>query len=161
MVPIPAVALERIISVLQIGSTMAAYGFFKVAGVPLVRDGFVFHLPTLNIEVAKECSGINSALSLLITGLLANHFFLRTGWSKMLLLLAIVPIAILKNGFRIAVLSILGNYADERILNSELHRNGGILFFILALVLLWAVIAVLRKVEGSLEMNREVAKPCR
>lgn len=155
MVPIPPVALDRIISILQVGSTMAAYGFFKVAGIPIARDGFIFHLPTLNIEVAQECSGINSALSLLITGLLANHFFLRTGWSKLILLLLIVPITILKNGFRIAVLSILGAYVDERILNSELHRNGGILFFILALVLLWAIIALLRKAEESLQRGKE------
>lgn len=155
MVPIPAMALDRIISILQTGSTMAAYGFLKVAGVPTVRDGYVFHLPTLSIEVAKECSGIRSALSLLITALMAGHFFLRTGWSKFTLLLAIVPITILKNGFRIAVLSILGVYVDERILGSELHRNGGFLFFILALLLLWAVIALLRKAEERLQRGTE------
>ncbi len=155
MVPIPGVALDRIITFLQNGSTLAAYGFFKAAGVPLTRDGFIFHLPTINIEVARECSGIRSALSLLITGLVAGHFFLRTGRSKLILLLSIVPITVLKNGLRIAVLSILGVYVDERILGSELHRNGGILFFILALALLWAIIAQLRKAEERLKSGRE------
>jgi exosortase/archaeosortase family protein len=105
----------------------------------------------MDIEVAKECSGIRSSLSLIITALLAGHFFLRTGWSRALLVLAIVPITILKNGFRIAMLSILGVYVDERILGSDLHRKGGILFFIMALVLVWGVIALLRKSEGKPE----------
>ncbi len=153
MVPIPAAALDKIISVLQTGSTMVADGFFKVARIPTVREGFVFHFQTINIEVAKECSGIRSALSLLIIGLMAGHFYLRTGWTKFILFLLLVPIAVVKNGFRIAVLSILGVYVDKRILGSELHRNGGILFFVLALLLLGAVIALLRKAEGRRQVG--------
>jgi exosortase len=155
MVPIPDFALDKFVSLLQNGSTLAAYGFFKLSGVPMVREGYVFHLPTINIIVARECSGIRSALSLVITGLVAGHLFLRTGWSKFILVLFIVPLAIIKNGFRIAVLSLLGVYVDERILGSELHRNGGILFFILSLVLLWGIIALLKKAEGRLQHENE------
>jgi exosortase len=151
MVPIPAIVLDKFILFLQTGSAEASSGFFKLSGIPVARDGFVFHLVTMDIEVAKECSGIRSSLSLIITALLAGHFFLRTGWSRVLLVLAIVPITILKNGFRIAMLSILGVYVDERILGSDLHRKGGILFFIMALVLVWGVIALLRKSEGKPE----------
>ena len=151
MVPIPGVVLDKIILFLQTGSAEAAYGFFQATGIPVSRDGFVFHLSTLDIEVAKECSGIRSSLSLIITGVLAANFFLRTGWARILLMLSLVPIAILKNGFRIASLSILGVYVDERILGSDLHRKGGIVFFILALVLVWAEIVLLRKAEGRVK----------
>lgn len=157
MVPIPTIALDKIVSVLQTGSTIAADGYFKAFGLHIVRDGFVFHFPALDIVVAPECSGIRSALSLVITILLAGHFFLRTGWSKLILLLLIVPITILKNGLRIAVLSILGVYVDKRILGSELHRDGGILFFIFGLLLFWAVIVLLRKAEGG-SQNRNESK---
>ena len=59
----------------------------------------------------------------------------------------IIPIAILKNGFRIAILSLLAAYVDEGILMSDLHRKGGILFFVLALFLLGAVMVLLQKAE--------------
>jgi exosortase len=151
MVPIPGVVLDKIILFLQTGSAEAAYGFFQATGIPVTRDGFVFHLVTTDIEVAKECSGIRSSLSLLITSVLAANFFLRTGWSRVLLVISTVPITMLKNGFRIATLSILGVYVDERILASDLHRKGGILFFILALLLVWAEIVLLRKTEGRVK----------
>jgi exosortase len=151
MVPIPGVLLDKIILFLQTGSAEVAYGFLQATGVPVTRDGFVFHLVTSDIEVAKECSGIRSSLSLVITGALAANFFLRTGWARSLLVVSLVPIAILKNGFRIASLSILGVYVDKRILDSDLHRRGGIVFFILALVLVWAEIVLLRKVEGRVK----------
>ena len=154
MVPIPGVVLEKIVLFLQTGSTEAAYGFLQAAGVPVTRDGFVFHLVTSDIEVAKECSGIRSSLSLVITGTLAAVLFLRTGWARSLLMLSLVPIAIIKNGFRIASLSILGVYVDERILDSDLHRKGGIVFFVLALVLVWMVIVLLRKGERRFALKK-------
>jgi len=114
---------------------------------PVPRSQGMDHIPPakLDIEIAKECSGIRSSLSLAITGLLASYFFLRTTWARAILLLSIVPIAIIKNGIRITVLSVLGVYWDERILAGDLHRKGGIVFFLLALLLVGAVIIFLRR----------------
>lgn len=147
-VPIPNAALERTISLLQTGSADIAYRLLQATGMPIARDGFVFHLSKLDVEVAPQCSGIRSSLSLLITGVLAANFFLRTGWARALLMLSLVPIAILKNGIRIATLSTLAIYWDEKILSSDLHTKGGFVFFILALLLAGAVILLLRKMES-------------
>ena len=70
-------------------------------------------------------------------------------------MLTLVPIAILKNGVRIATLSALAIYWDEKILASDLHRKGGVVFFILALLLAGVVIVLLRKMEGNLPRERE------
>jgi exosortase len=155
-VPIPTVLLEKAITFLQIGSAELSYWFLKLSGMPIARDGFVFYLPTMDIEVAPECSGIRSSLSLVITGVLAAYFFLRTGWARAILMLSIVPIAIIKNGVRIATLSWLGVYVDQRILASDLHRRGGYLFFVLALALTGGVIVMLRLIE---KRKRPADKP--
>jgi len=147
MVPLPDIVMEFAIRALRSGSTEAANGIFILGGVPFSRTGFTFHLSNLYIEVARECSGIRSFLALAITGVLAGNFFLRSNWARVILILFIIPIAILKNGFRIAALSLLAVYVDEGILLSDLHRKGGILFFVLALILLGAVIVVLQKTE--------------
>lgn len=152
-VPIPNAMLDRVIVFLQTGSAEIAYGILQLAGMPVARDGFVFYLPTLNIEVAPQCSGIRSALSLVITGLLAGYFFLRTGWARALLMISLVPIAVLKNGVRIAALSWLAVYWDQRILASDLHTKGGFVFFIIALVLAGGVTVLLRKTEGRLSLK--------
>jgi exosortase len=146
-VPIPGAMLERIILFLQTGSADLAYLFLSASGMPVVRDGFVFYLPSLTIEVAKECSGIRSSLSLLVTGALAAYFFLRTPGARSLLVLTLVPIAIIKNAVRIFVLTALGVYVDPRIIASDLHRKGGFLFFLLALVLVGVVIVLLKRYE--------------
>jgi exosortase/archaeosortase family protein len=54
-----------------------------------------------------------------------------------------------KNGIRIVSLTLLGAYMDPRILQSSLHREGGIPFFIVALLLLAPVLYYLRRSEGK------------
>jgi len=147
MVPIPSRPLEMIILFLTSGSAEAAHGFFKLTGVPVLREGFTFSLPGMSIEVAKQCSGIRSSLALVITCIVAGELFLHTGWKKLILVLLAIPITIMKNGLRIVTLSLLGAYVDPRILASDLHERGGIPFFILALTAMAPILFYLRKTE--------------
>jgi exosortase len=149
MIPIPSTLMEGTIYVLQVGSTEFTNVLFMATGVPFLREGFVFHLSGMSVEVAKECSGIRSSLALLITCVLAGHLFLNTWWKKVILAVCIIPVTMFKNGIRILILTLLGNYVDSRILtNSTLHTDGGIVFFILGLLLLAPVLYFLRKSEG-------------
>ena len=147
MVPLPDFLLNRVIVWLQTGSAEVSYAVFELVGVPIFRTGFIFSLPGVTIEVAKECSGIRSSLALLITSLLAGHLFLRSAWTKILLLLAALPLLIIKNGIRIVTLSLLSVYVDPSFLTGRLHQQGGAVFFLIALVLLAPVLRFLAKVE--------------
>lgn len=149
MAPVPDAAMDGFISVLQSGSAEVAWRIFNLTGVPAVREGFVFHMSGLNIEVAKECSGIRSSVALLITGLVAGHLYLRSASRKAVLALAVLPICIVKNGLRITVLSLAGIYIDERALSGSLHTRGGIPFFALALILLGGVLGALKRSEKN------------
>jgi exosortase len=150
MIPIPTLILEKIILLLLKGSAETAYGIFNLTGVPIYREGFIFHLPGVSVEVAEQCSGIRSSIALFITSILAGHFFLKTGWRKGALSLAVFPITIFKNAVRIVTLTLLSVYVDESFLtDSFLHRNGGIFFFILALSLLVPILWLLRKSERN------------
>jgi exosortase len=149
MIPVPAFIMEKIIVFLQIGSTEFADFLFWVSQAPYYREGFVFHLPSMSVEVAPECSGIRSGLALFITALLAGYLFLNSWWRRVILVLCVFPITMFKNGIRIATLTLLGTYVDPRILESDLHREGGIPFSILALLLMAPILYFLRKTEGQ------------
>lgn len=150
MIPIPSILMEKIISALLVGSTEATYLLFNFVGIPFLKEGSIFHLPNMSVEVAKQCSGIRSSLGLFITGMLAGHLFLRTGWKKVVLVLFVFPITVLKNGIRIVTLSSLAIYVDEKfITQSFLHKSGGFVFFIPALALLGIILWGLRKSEGE------------
>jgi exosortase len=148
LVPIPEIAIEKITFFLQAGSAAVAYGLLRVFSVPVFKQGFILRLPNLDIEVAKQCSGIRSSMALLITVLIVGEFVLRSAWRKTLLVLSIVPILIFKNGVRIVSVSLLSIYVNRRFLHGWLHTSGGIVFYVLGLVVLIPIIAVLRKSEA-------------
>jgi exosortase len=149
MIPIPNILLSKIIYALQSASTEVSEALFFLIGVPYQREGFVFHLPGVSIEVAEVCSGIRSSLALFITSILAGHFFLDRFWKKAILAVVVFPVTVFKNGIRIMTLSLLGAYVDPRFLTGGfLHKSGGFLFFIPALGLLGLALWALRR-QGS------------
>ena len=145
MVPFPDPILDWIIHLLQQGSTEIAYLIFRALGVPVLRQGFVLSVPGVTIEIAKECSSIRSSMALLITCLLAAHLYLRTWWKALLFVLLSAPLSVIKNGVRIATLTLLSVYVNPDFLRGSLHRDGGFVFFFLALVVLWPVFVALEK----------------
>jgi len=147
-IPIPSVILDHVITFLRRGSAEMAYLLLKYSGTPVLREStYLIRMPDLLIEVAEECSGIRSGISMLISGLLAGHLFLRTTWKKVFLVLVSIPVLIFKNALRIGTLSYLAVHVDKRILTSQLHREGGIPFFVLGLLLLYPVLLILMKSE--------------
>jgi exosortase len=151
MVPLPDLVLDRVIRALQQGSTEIAYLVFQAVGTPVSRDGFLLSVPGVTIEVAKECSSIRSSLALFITCLLAAHLYLRTGWKMCLFVLLSLPVSVIKNGIRIAALTLLSIYVDPGFLAGRLHREGGFVFFLIALLILFPVFLWLERSDKPRE----------
>ena len=125
MIPVPTALLDWLIRFLQVGSTEFTAILFSLSGAPILREGFVFHLPGVSIEVAPQCSGIRSSMALVITCVLAGHMFLKTTWKKVVLVLAAIPITMFKNGIRITSLSLIGSYIDRGVLDSQPAQGWG------------------------------------
>jgi exosortase C (VPDSG-CTERM-specific) len=144
-VPMPTSWLAHIDTFFQYTSAATAVGFFNVAREPVLRDGLVLHLSGFGVRVAPECSGIHSSLVLFMTSLLAAYLFLRRFWTRAVLVLIVIPLAILRNGFRVFVLGWLGVHMYPNILNTPFHHHGGPLFFALSLIPFFLLLVFLRK----------------
>ena len=148
IVPVPTFIIEPWIHLLLVGSAETSYAIFKILGVPIFRHDFIFEMPGLAVEVAKQCSGINSSVALFITSVIAGYLFLETGRRRVVLVLAVFPIAIFKNSLRIVTISLLATYVDPIFIqNHWIHRAGGKPFFILALLVMLPVLCLLRRSE--------------
>ena len=56
-----------------------------------------------------------------------------------------LPVSIIKNGIRIATLTLLSIYVDPGFLTGRLHNEGGFVFFLVALLFLCPVFLWLEK----------------
>ena len=149
MMPIPEATADRIIGFLQVQSAALSYHLFSLIGVPVYRDGVLLTVPGVTIEVAKECSGINSSVALLLTALLVAWQTLRTPARRTILVLLTLPLSIIKNAVRIVTLTLLALYVDPSFLTGRLHHQGGFVFFVLALTLFYPIWLLLQKTERA------------
>jgi exosortase len=142
-VPLPDFILHPAVYFLQRGSAEMVALLLDLTGVSYLRDGFIFQFGHLSIEIAEECSGIRSSIAVLILALLAAHLYLRSFWKQVLFLLSSLLIMIVKNGVRIATLTILALYVNPSFLFGRLHHEGGVVFFLLGLLLLAPILWIL------------------
>jgi exosortase len=149
MVPFPNILLNPIISLLQYGSAAAAHLLFLIARIPVAQRGTLVHIPGLTMEVAPECSSIRSSMILLVTSMVLAHLLLRSRWRKITVVAAAIPLSVLKNGLRIFVLGMLATRVDPSFLTGRLHRQGGIIFLLIALAMIFLLIWILRRGEGK------------
>jgi exosortase C (VPDSG-CTERM-specific) len=147
MTPMPTAFGDAIEIFLQHTSAVAASWMLGICQVPMLHDGLDFLLPGISIRVAQECSGYNSTFALFIVSTLAGHFFLKSTGRKVALSAAVIPLAILRNGFRITTIAILCVYVDPKMIHSYIHHKGGPIFFALSLIPFFALLWFLRKSE--------------
>jgi len=149
MVPLPSIVLNPIVSLLQQGSAAAAHFLFAVAGVPVEQDGLLVHIPGLTVEVARECSSIRSSSMLLLTTMVLAQLLLRSPWRKAFVIAVAIPLSVVKNGFRIFVIAMLATRVDPSFLTGKLHREGGIIFFLVALGAVFLLLWLMRRSEAE------------
>jgi exosortase C (VPDSG-CTERM-specific) len=150
LVPMPDAMTHALETASMLASADVAAWMLNVSGTPLLRDGQVFVLPGIVLEVAEECSGIRSSWVLLITSLLAAHMFLKSPWRRAVLVLFVIPLGIVRNGFRILVIGLLCVHIGPHMIDSVIHHQGGPLFFVLSLGPMFLLLWWLRRHDGRL-----------
>lgn len=135
MAPLPEKIVYSLQEWLKLASAEAAAWLFDLMGTPVLQsDAVFFRLPGIVIEVAQECSGIHSTYILFITSLIAAYLFLRSPWHRALLVFVVIPLGILRNGFRIFVLGWLCVQYGPWMIHTWIHHRGGPVFFVLSLI---------------------------
>lgn len=147
MIPFPDVMRVAIETWLQHWSATTAGWMFALSGMTVFHEGLVFQLPDITLQVAPECSGIHSSIVLLIVSLVAGHFFLRQTGKRVLLCLAVIPLAVLRNGFRVFTLGELCTHIGPQMIDSPIHHRGGPIFFALSLIPFSLLLYLLMKSE--------------
>jgi exosortase C (VPDSG-CTERM-specific) len=148
MVPLPVAALRGIETMMQYGSAAVAKVLLHISGTPFFYDHLVFQLPGISLHVAPECSGIRSTVVLLIVSVVTGYFLLRSPVNRVLLVAVVLPLALLRNGFRIFVIGELCAHYGPQMIDSFIHRRGGPLFFGLSLVPFFVLVVLLQRREG-------------
>jgi exosortase len=157
VLPVPGPLLHKTIQFLQVQSAELSYWMLTALRVPVLRDGVVMTLPGVTIQVAEECSGINSSVALLILMIVFAHETLLSNWRRLLLVVLVIPLSILKNAFRIVTLTMLAIKVDPSFLSGRLHHQGGFAFLLITIVIVYPIWKILRENEANAAGARQAS----
>ncbi|RYD40647.1 MAG: exosortase [Verrucomicrobiaceae bacterium] len=149
MIPLPdgiVIGLERF---LMVASAHVSEFAFSIGGIPVHRTGQVLEIPGAVLEVAEECSGIRSTWVLLITSILAAYLFLPSVPRRIALVLAVIPLGICRNAFRIYVIGWMCTTYGAEMIDHWVHRKGGPMFFGISLLPLFLLAWFLRNFRAA------------
>ncbi len=150
MVPAPSAWMDQITVWLQHASAATSYAILRLLGIPVFREGMIFQLRGLTLEVAQECSGIRSCLAFVLVAILASRVCLRSLWSQWTLIAFMIPIAIFKNAVRIVAISTLSAYVDSGYLHGRLHHEGGVVFSLVGIAFFVPLLFALQWLENPM-----------
>jgi exosortase C (VPDSG-CTERM-specific) len=134
MIPMPNTLVDSMESFLQHASAPTAHVMFQMAGTSVYRQDLLIRLPGITLEIAPECSGIRSTIALFITSVAAGQLFLRSRWLRIILAVSVIPLAIVRNGFRVFTIGELCVHISPTMIDSYIHHHGGPIFFALSLI---------------------------
>jgi exosortase len=146
-IPLPTVVLSSIAFPLQIQASKMGAALLQWRDVPVLLRGNVIHLPGQTMFVTEACSGLRSLASLISLGVLIGGLWLRYPMTRVLLVLATLPVAILLNGVRVFLTGFLVYFVDPKLGDGFMHATEGWVIFVVAFGILGAMGWMLVRME--------------
>jgi len=142
--PVWQAVIDRMTVPLQDWSSTLSYYLLKLGGMEPFRAGTnTIVLPNFTLEVAVACSGLKLALAVVAISVFFVMAARLRWWANALLLASSLPLAVVINGIRVALIGVVGNqYGGEA--GIRFHDTSGYI----ALVLCFAILYKFTKALG-------------
>ncbi len=132
MVPIPFVLENMLAQPLQRISTEISLFILQCLGQGAVAEGTTIALGEHRLDVERACSGLRIFFGIAALAYAFMVLFKRPLWTRLMLVLAILPIALLANSFRIVLTGLLYEMGLDEAAKRMGHDLAGLVMIPLA-----------------------------
>lgn len=148
MIPVWGFITDPIQMPSRLFSAAIAAVMLKAIGLTLYQHDIYIELPTITLEVARECSGVNYLFAVAAIGV-PTALLCLNGWKhRAILLMSALVIAMMANGLRIALIGVVAVYQLSVDSHGPLHVLQGLFVSAVGFVGIFAVLWVLRRQES-------------
>lgn len=88
---------------------------------PVFRDDIIIQLPSITMQVARECSGVNFFISVLAVAFPLVYLTQRSKFKAFLVIMIGCMLTVLSNGFRVAMAGVMGQWYGAELLHGPGH----------------------------------------
>ena len=149
MIPQPDFILNNLSTRLQLVSSALGVAVIRLGGISVYLEGNVIDLGSYKLQVVDACAGLRYLFPLMTLGLLIAHFFRAPFWKRALVFLASIPVTVVLNSLRIAMIGWMVERWGPAMAEGFLHDFQGWVVFMVSGALLLAFAALLNRVGPS------------
>ena len=120
----------------------------RATGIPVLRNGTMFELPTGNWSVVEACSGVRYLISSITLGCLYAYLSYRSTARRVLFIALSVVVPIVANGLRAYMIVMIGHTSDMALATGVDHLIYGWLFFGLVMFIMFWIGSYWREEEA-------------
>jgi exosortase D (VPLPA-CTERM-specific) len=145
MIPLPAFFYNNLSSDLQLTSSALGVWMMRLCGISVYLSGNVIDLGHFQMQVVEACDGLRYLFPLMTLGFIVAYVFKAPFWQRLVVFLSSIPITILMNSARIAMIGIFADFGNTSLAEGLLHElQGWALFMVSGAVLLLETVAFTR-----------------
>ena len=111
----------------------------QATGIPVLRNGTRFELPTGSWSVVEACSGVRYLISSVTIGCLYAYLTYRSTTRRAVFIVMSIVMPILANGLRAYMIVMIGHYSDMALATGVDHLIYGWIFFGIVMFLMFWV----------------------
>ncbi len=131
---------------MQVMSTSLGVWFLNLVGIPVYQEGNLIDLGTYKLQVVEACNGLRYLFPLISLSFLFAYFYKTSFAKRLVLFLSAIPLTLLMNSFRIAIIGITVNVWGQKMADGFIHDFEGWIIFAACFLALLLEIKLMQKV---------------
>ena len=148
VIPLPYMLDVMLSGKMQLVSSNLGVVFSRLIGLSVFQEGNVIDLGIYKLQVVEACSGLNYMYPLMTIGLMMGYMYKAPFYARTTLFLSSVPISIVMNSLRIAIVAILVNHFGIKAAEGFMHYFEGWVIFLICIALLLCEAKLLNSIVG-------------
>lgn len=144
-IPLPYFLDSKLSAGMQLLSSQIGVAFLRAIGMSVFLEGNVIDLGEYKLQVVEACSGLRYLYPLLSIGFLMGYMYRNALWRKWVIFFSTIPITVLMNSARIAIVGLLVERWGDGMADGFLHYFEGWVVFMLCLAMLMGEIWVFER----------------
>ncbi len=139
-IPLPRFIYNNFSSELQLLSSQLGVLMLRLMDVSVFLEGNVIDLGHFQMQVVEACDGLRYLFPMMTLGLIVAYFFRGRWWQRVAVFLAAIPITIIMNSARIAMIGWFAERGNTALAQGLLHDVQGWVMFMLSSALLLGIV---------------------
>ena len=144
-IPLPYFVGAQLSWRLQILSSELGVSILRMLGNSVFLEGNVIDLGVYKLQVVEACSGLRYLYPLLSISFLIAYMYKANFWQRLIVFLSAIPITVVMNSIRIAMVGILVNHWGNSMAEGFLHYFEGWIIFMICLFILVAEVMLIER----------------